>query len=756
MISKKMRNISMVCLSLVLALTLAFGLSSFSVKKASAIEVGGITSIFDGSVDTTFEGGSDDGSSWSQLGGSVASPKKTSNSANVVDGVTYSKVLNFGSSTSSSSRYITFTIKTGYEATCTVVFGHNNTGRGVCVGKSATSSYDASTYGGAKNSSSAYYTSFTTKVLTADTYYVNFNNGIDIAAIKLTYTKVPVIYSYAINSVANPTGEYSLMQGQDLSYADLPTEVTGTVTSDDPDAPATIAVPVTNWTADTSAVGTVVATGTLGSVEGYTLGVETVTANITVKEIEKIEITSFEAIDSISKVYGTAQGDLGLPATVIGSNGDDFKVTWEIEPEYTGAVGNYTATGTVEYDETYYTVTAANPTVAIEITAIPVVSQTLEGTYYTFDNANVLGLPTTIAVSGVDFEISWNTYVADSAAITGSLVAKAGYDVSNATVTANVEKIISSKSAYFNSADAVEDAVGYSYEGAFEAGNGDHFVGLKISKKSLAFAIAEESEVAFVVSGKNGVSIKFNGETLSNSENDLYIDYKGTLPAGRYVIDATSSGQNAFVCYVSIANSETTEYIVGENNTLPTTAQAKDGYTFIGWTDGNNALKTGSVDANSTNASRKIYTAVYAKAEYLGISFRKSAESPAVRFGYVVTIVDANENALNGLTLNASAVFNIDNLTNSKSTDVPFESLKIAYNENKGGYLANLAITGIDSAKAQNALNVDMTITINGVSITAESDAIESDTIVSKAQKLYDAGQLTDAQAEIYGVVLNG
>ena len=122
----------------------------------------------------------------------------------------------------------------------------------------------------------------------------------------------------------------------------------------------------------------------------------------------------------------------------------------------------------------------------------------------------------------------------------------------------------------------------------------------------------------------------------------------------------------------------------------------------------------------------------------------------------VVTIVDVNENALNGLTLNASAVFNVANLTKDSSANVNFEALSIAYNENKGGYLANLAITGIDSAKAQNALNVDMTITINGVSIIAESDATESDTIVSKAQKLYDAGQLTDAQAEIYGVVLNG
>ncbi len=765
MISKKMRNISMVCLSLVLALSLAFGLSSFSVKKADAAMSTGTTYEFN------FKSNASDfpETTAAQISGVISVAQtdyelKSSNDANTKMNFTVAiSTVKAGGNARvvkyNSSYGLNFdrsgTVAFSLEQKSSVVVKVRSKAGVIGVDPYFGTTYTGDTYQNYGDNSTTALTkdAETTLELDAGNYKIccpEANGG----SWRLEYIKITPLapaYSYAINSVTNPTGEYSLMQGQDLSYVDLPTEVTGTVTSDDPDAPATVKVPVTKWTADTSAVGTVVATGTLGSVEGYTLGVETVTANLTVKEIEKIEITSFDAIDSTSKVYGTAQGDLGLPATVTANDGSVFGVTWTIEPEYTGAVGNYTATGTVKYDETYYTVTAANPTVAIEITAIAVESQVLEGTYYTFDNANVLGLPTTIPVSGVDFEISWGQY-ADGVVI-GTLVEKTGYDVSNAKVTANVELVSSAKSINFGSLVGSEESSvavdQFSSEGytlnsnastTLDIGkaNETNFRGLKIKNSDviLTFFVKGEANVSFAIG--NGAFTFTYTDVNGNNQTD-------TASAGAHSYAVKDSkctlqrngSSTSVIKYINIDDGNSTTYSAfGENNQLPATAAAKEGYEFIGWQYNNNLVAPNAVvepttPTGNTDCYGDIYTAVYAKADYLGVSFKTTGAS--IRYGFILEIVNANGEALSDevlKTLKSSVTGKFIFTTPGKANEIDVVNLGAGTVTSSGvqktGIIANLVITNMSSENYSIATTTSITLKLNGVEFTANSGAAAS------------------------------
>ncbi len=771
MISKKMRNISMVCLSLVLALTLAFGLSSFSVKKASAAEISAVASsvdFSDTSVFTSYTGTAGSETSISSLDGYAFFQAKSS------------AALKLATKSSVQYMYVKLAairFKVENCASITIQYYVNSTSSTNLV-VSYIGTEDAaltdSTYKSGYASSAQ---TFTTKTKDMQTVTYNVESGEETGFYKIvSETSSREVYIKSItftSAVTNYTVSFDTVGGSDVAAETVEEGKTLTAA---PTAPTKTGYNFLGWSTDGLTVIDDITTVTINSDTTFK-AVWELDANFV-----KPSITEYDVVSNVEIDFGTAIDAIELPAEVT-SGEHSFPVTWTWDKDYDATVlQNYTLTGNVEVDADVYDVTAVAPTMQVIVKEIAVASQTLEGTYYTFDNANVLGLPTTIAVSGVDFEISWNAYVADSAAITGSLVAKTGYDVSNATVTANVELVSSAKSINFGamgtSADEQVAVDQFSGEGytlnsntatTLDAGSADQtqYRGLKIKNSDvvLTFFVKGEANVSFAigsgsftftytdVNGKNQTATA-DGGTPGQAYSYLVKDSKCTLQR--------NGSSTSVIKYINIDDGNSTTYSAfGENNQLPTTAAAKEGYEFIGWQYNNNLVAPNAVvepttPTGNTDCYGDIYTAVYAKAEYLGMSFRKSAESPAVRFGYVVNIVDASENALNGLNLNASAVFNVANLTKGSSANVNFDALSIAYNENKGGYLANLAITGIDSAKAQNALNVDMTITINGVSITAESNATESDTIVSAAQILYDAGQLTDAQAEIYGVVLNG
>ncbi len=748
MISKKMRNISMVCLSFVLALTLAFGLASFSVKTADAAEytnnIADATNVVESGETVTY--------TYPMLN----SGKLKGNSFLFeVPSNTASATLKVVDNGSNSSRYC-YVYPKGVATTT------RNADEEAVKDSDVPGKW--SLYSG---SGKTHIFGFTKDdlLVNGDKTYIVIGSADDYK-FKETFTVVATLEATkSIDSIEPLTGTYELMVGQDISVAGLPSEVTGNWT-DANSATGTIAVPVTNWTADTSAVGTVVATGTLGAVDGYTLGVETVTANVTVKEIEKIEITSFEAIAPISATFGTSKDALGLPATVIGSNGDNFNVAWTIEPEFTGAVGNYTATGAVEYNETYYTVTAANPTVAIEITAISIASQELTGVYYTFDNESVVGLPATLTANDVDFEIAWNAYVADSATISGSLVAKTGYDVSNAQVTANVQKAVATKSITFinkeipTTSDSLVVSGTWAYDDGLDGGNRNEgevaqvfYEGIKTSSSNagkLTFYLDKTSKVSFgygaramqVVNGNNEVVVSWDGGTTP--ANGAKTTAEVELTPGAYTISAT--GGNAFLKFINIINEDTTViYGVGNSATLPAVAAEKADYTFIGWADGNKAIVANSVENANTGVAE--YVAAYAKAEYLGVQF-KTAGNGAIRFGFMISAVNAGDEAVAlSADLLSDATFTFVNLSNGKSANLVPTTLAVGSDETN--LYTNLAITGMDAAKSANVLTANLSIKVNGVAI--EVNGSETESITAKAQKALEAGQLNEDQAGVYG-----
>ncbi len=101
-----------------------------------------------------------------------------------------------------------------------------------------------------------------------------------------------------IISVDAPSGDYSCFQNAGVSAAGLPSSVTGNWTGTDGSSGA-ITVPVT-WTLDTSSTGTKTATGTLGAVDGFVLGVTTVTASVTVNALPANTVTlTFKNGDTI-------------------------------------------------------------------------------------------------------------------------------------------------------------------------------------------------------------------------------------------------------------------------------------------------------------------------------------------------------------------------------------------------------------------------------------------------------------------------
>lgn len=753
----------MVCLSFVLALTLAFGLASFSVKTADAAEytnnIADATNVVESGETVTY--------TYPMLN----SGKLKGNSFLFeVPSNTASATLKVVDNGSNSSRYC-YVYPKGVATTT------RNANEEAVKDSDVPGKW--SLYSGSGKTHIFGFTKDDLLVNGDKTYIVI--GSTDDYKFKDTFTVVATLEATKTIDSINPlTGTYELMVGQDISVAGLPSEVTGNWT-DANSATGTIAVPVTNWTADTSAVGTVVATGTLGAVDGYTLGVETVTANVTVKEIEKIEITSFEAIAPISATFGTSKDALGLPATVIGSNGDNFNVAWTIEPEFTGAVGNYTATGAVEYDETYYTVTAANPTVAIEITAISIASQELTGVYYTFDNESVVGLPATLTVNDVDFEIAWNAYVADSATISGSLVAKTGYDVSNAQVTANVQKAVASKSINFindgvNAGaeyNSVLEAAGYSVTGTWTYEKSEsnvtddniEYMGIKGALATITMFLDKPATVTIAAAGNSSSSLVLDGNITVKSGTQAVMVKSYELEVGAHTLESTVSGRNIFIKFINIQYEDSTSFIGYSNSkfsaqsdasaTLPLVAGEKAGYEFIGWSNGNGVYAPGA-DITEAEATAKaagngymgtLYTAVYAKAEYLGVQF-KTAGNGAIRFGFMISAVNAGDEAVAlSADLLSDATFTFVNLSNGKSANLVPTTLAVGSDETN--LYTNLAITGMDAAKSANVLTANLSIKVNGVAI--EVNGSETESITAKAQKALEAGQLNEDQAGVYG-----
>ena len=737
----------MVCLSLVLALSLAFGLSSFSsIKKADAAATPTVSVDFN---------------SWYAADSSGLSSKPTTISFNN-DG--------FFSAASTQTDYVTYTMASGGE-----YIKYNKTSStlssgdiyGVTTNKSSTTDTQLS-FTISANSKVKLLLGVDSNGIPSSTYSATLTGNTKGTADQVVVTSDITIagktYTPSVSSSKSKLRyfEFDLDKGTTVFTANAAlmcgnsgtarkffiydVEITPLVTnytvSFDTDGGSEVAaVTVEEGKTLTSAPTAPTKTGYnfLGwSTDGSTvIDITTVPINsdTTFKAVWELDanfvkpsITEYDAVSNVEIDFGTAIDEIELP-TVVTSGEYSLPVTWKWDKDYDATkLQNYTLTGNVTVDANVYDVTAAAPTMQVIVKEIAVASTSLNIT--ATQDGIYDALPAIVTIDEVQFEVVWGEY-ADGVVI-GTLKAKTGYDVSNATVTANISLLTPAVSYDFNNYTTADDAQ--------EAG---YTLGTNSSNNWGVEAQTIDNVSYSMIKGKDGAYIEFFAEANTKIVVTIYSGrevassfYNNNSTTALSTVTTTAGAFKDFE-YVTTENGVYRFEVDGsQSSTYIKEIQISDfGYTYIG--------KFGDVNA-------------FAKAEYLGISFRKSAESPAVRFGYVVTIVDANENALNGLTLNASAVFNVANLTNGSSANVNVDVLNIAYNENQSGYLANLSITGIDSAKAQNALNVDMTITINGVSIIAESDAIESDTIVSKAQKLYDAGQLTDAQAEIYGVVLNG
>lgn len=788
MISKKMRNISMVCLSLVLALSLAFGLSSFSNFNKANADVG---KYFTSTVgDEVPSGNKTQRTTTWEL---TKTEAVSAFAAEVEDcgvylsaGVTILVASNKGKINFSKAEHSILIPVYGADSTGTVGLRSHGSGSNFLQTLSGTTIQG-------KGDSSFTTASFTssdlvTKVVGGETKYflkLSWQKGtFPLRAVQLVdnYTKVVK----TINSVAAPTGTYEVAldsTNEDITSL-LPTTLVGSWTGDDSTS-GEVDVPVTwNVEGSTEVAGTITATAVLGSVSGYEKGsIIAPTVEITVKDPTQITAVSIPSL--INVAY---EGQLvGLPTTLSITTEDgtkDENVTWYTssfnntligeEQTILGTIdGNYElATGVVV--EQKVLVNKLTVTSVAELDAITLINRdelnrniTVE---VTLSDSRKINVPATLSgdvdnsanglyhvVATLDYS-SFTSYV-DTTGATTTLNANVNVVFYVATEVVIFEKdVISDKAATTNlfagttAGYTVDVGAGatMTYSGTFTTATDRAYdtdshksFGIKYTKGATLFSITIPTGFKATVNvawSNNNASLTrytaFSTDSAYSPTTENPVVPFGTQCPVEYSYELPTSTEKT--TYYLVHNEDTLgihymSVLVEEGELVVT--PTKEGYTFIGEYEGVNA---------------------FARLSYLGISFRKTGTA-AVRFGFVLEVVDADDNALNDLTLSARGVFNVENLSKEvpTSANVNFATLNIAYNETAGGYLTNLAITDIDSAKAQNALNVDLTITINGATITAESTATSVDTIVSKAQVAYDAGYLTNEQASLYGVTLN-
>ena len=483
-------------------------------------------------------------------------------------------------------------------------------------------------------------------------------------------------------------------------------------------------------------------------------------ASYTAKEIVVTNITEFNAINDINVSYGTAENEIGLPEKVFsGENG--FKVVgWSWSPSYNATgLGTYIATVTsVEFDSKFFKVTAAMPSVKVIVNEIKVTGETLSQKGYTFDNSTVKGLPSVYTFGGVDFNILWGEYAAGSGTISGTLEAKTGYDVSSATIIANVEKVEKASTSinFVGKTGVVADdlsAAGFTSIGNWtyetsennvQAGNYT-YMGIKGNSCSITMYLDRPATVVVSIGGNNKGAVSFNEKSVKSNTADV-VNVEEKLEPGAYTLESTPSGNNQFVRYIEINYGDSTQYRTstdtansGKGSTLPETAATKEGYTFIGWTADNESIVAPGTsvlesDKAAWNAAKgksayagSVYSAVYAKVSYLGAGVKVSTN--AIRFGFAIELSEENATLLESIATMedlGNLYYGISAVDESKFT--PIAKKSVVGNQVVFNLVINMSAQQIDLV-----LQSEARITINGVNMNISSEAVSAKTIAERA-----------------------
>ncbi len=214
----------------------------------------------------------------------------------------------------------------------------------------------------------------------------------------------------------------------------------------------------------------------------------------------------------------------------------------------------------------------------------------------------------------------------------------------------------------------------------------------------------------------------------------------------------------------------TTENICDSEYTLPT-AKGVEGYQFLGWTDGTNLYNNATSEVKVTLAKDTTFTTVYAKAKYMGVSFR--LDKVGVRYGFGIDFYNLNDDESATNSLKSTVV---DNILKTYLTKITFNAtvdgsqytyiftkdegtLKYTYLPEENVFVGNLVFVNfIDIAKQFDSIvKVDAEFTINGVSVKAEgTESKISDKLAEANNAKFDITESSKYKyedvAKMYGI----
>lgn len=258
-------------------------------------------------------------------------------------------------------------------------------------------------------------------------------------------------------------------------------------------------------------------------------------------------------------------------------------------------------------------------------------------------------------------------------------------------------------------------------------------------KKPASVTFTSKNGVAGILGldtvGKNGTYSSSNMNTfVGNTKNLTKADTKGTkqfvLDGGRHKIYFS---EDCDLLSIEV------EYL--DFDSFPSTGYE---YEFIGY-------NVDGVMANEGTGEQ----AIFAKAEYLGASFKTTGAS--IRYGFILEIVNANGEALSDevlATLKSSVSDGKFTFTTSQENIINVVNLGsgtvTSNGEQKSGIVANLVITEMEETHYTAETTTSISLTINGIEFTANSGAAAS--AQEKAQAAFNNDLISTDIAASFGV----
>ena len=644
MISKKMRNISMVCLSLVLALSLAFGLSSFSsIKKADAAT---IVSDANGVRTTTYDF-SDLTNDWqittTNVGKFGNSKTSFSSSSYTPASIPANNYINFHKTASGEASATILDVSHEFKDVSNIKFKYSsNTSKWTYSIKLVNNSNNAETQiatGGSASTSSRKWSNDVN-------HNVNLQGDVKLKIV-ISITDSSSNKFVALSDLIVTS---SVTEKETVVSLDKPEDINVWVDKDNENAsvdlPATLSGVVSNSSSTKSVKD-----------------INVIWKDSTGNEVTKVDITN-ENVQGVTFTATAVEGNYNIPAESVTTT-----ITYFIHPENT-IIMSPVAAGTTE-------LTSANALKANKV--------------YPFDS----------------------TCSADGVSISSSTESVVFYLDKPANVSFSAKKSGSETQITLRKSTSKDGAFG-------------------------SFDVDEE--------GKNVFSQSFG--KLSDSYETKEVTEE--LEIGVYEIYRNSGSGTAIIKSITVNYLPTVENGVCTTYNacdLPATCVAPEGYTFVGWVDSNNAFQTKATSAATFNA-------VFAKADYLGASFKTTGAS--IRYGFILEIVDINGAALDDTTLATlkSSVTGKFIFTTSQANEIVVKNLGAGTVTSSGvqktGIIANLVITNMVESQYTAKTTTSISLTINGVEFTANSGAAAS--AQEKAQAAYNADLISDAVAGNFGI----